>query len=157
MRKLSYIRIALLIICCLFTTPFCFAHLAMDGHIPEELTYTEWIQVGRNTWREFHFTAAMVYVSIDELTFDPSGNGVVNLDGSFYIHNYHPTERCSYKGELRLEILKPQGDGTFLTLAPDAKQEVSGSLKSWNENRDNDEIIDSFSESVSLNIDCLKY
>lgn len=41
MRILSYIRIALLIMCCLFTTPFGFAHLAMDSHIPENLTYSE--------------------------------------------------------------------------------------------------------------------
>lgn len=111
--------------------------------------------MGRNIWKEFKYTAAMVSVSIDALTYDPAGNGVATLDGSFYIMNYHPRERLSYSGDLRLEILKPKEDGTYLTYDPDAKKEVSGNLKSWNENRDNDEIIDDFSESVSLNIDCL--
>ena len=155
MRKLSYIRIALLIICSLFTTPFCFAQLVVDCHIPENLTYSEWVKEERNIWRLHHYTAAMVSVSIDALTYDPAGNDVATLDGSFYIHNYHPRERCSYKGELRLEIFKPKGDGTYWTYAPDAKQKVSGNLKEWNENRSNSDIIDDLSESVNLHIDCL--
>ncbi len=68
--------------------------------------------------------------------------------------NYHPRESCSYTGEIRMEIFKPTEKGN-LTYLPHAEKEVSGYLKSWNENRDNDEIIDSFSESLSLNIDCL--
>ena len=73
MRKLSYIRIALLIICCLFTTPFCFAslELAVDDHIPEKLTYSEWVKEERNIWRLHHYPAVWVSVSIDEFTYDP--------------------------------------------------------------------------------------
>ncbi len=155
MRKLSYIRIALLIICSLFTTPFCFAQsLAVDSHIPESLTYSEWVKEEGNILRLHHYTAAMVSVSIDEFTYDPSSNGVANLDGSFYIMNYHPRNSLSYTGEIRMEIFKPTENGD-LTYLPHAEKEVSGYLKSWNENRDNDEIIDDFSESLSLNIDCL--
>ena len=154
MRKLSHIRIALLIICCLFTTSFGFAHLAMDSHIPENLTYSEWVKGERNIWRLHHYTAAMVFVSIDALTYDPAGNGVATLDGSFYVMNYHPTRSCSYTGEIRMEIFKPTENGD-LTYLPHAEKEVSGSTKSWNENRSDDDVIDDFSESLSLNIDCL--
>ena len=109
----------------------------------------------RNIWRLHHFPAVIVSVAIDELTYDPAGNGVATLDGNFFIYNLHPDDPCNYNGELRLEILKPIGDDKFLTFTPDAKQNVSGNLKNWNENRQHSEVSDNFSESVNLNIDCL--
>lgn len=100
-------------------------------------------------------TLAMVSVTIDRLEYDRAGPGVAYLDGSFYVHNYDQNNKCTYWGDLRLEILEPQGDGTYITFSPDSKEPVSGTL----EKNDNDahewEVYDSISEYTNIHVGSL--
>lgn len=113
-----------------------FAWLAKDDHAPDKL-------------------AVDVSVTIDSLYYDTSGAGVAYLSGSFFVYNFHPVRTCSYDGELRLEILKPLGDGKFQTHTPDSKENVDGTLEENDDDARVDDIYDSFSKSTNIHVDCL--
>ncbi len=115
-----------------------FAQLAIDSHIPTKLL-------------DDGGSAVSAYVSIDSLTYDPSGAGVVYLDGTFYLHNYHTRHGCNYSGELRLDISDAEGN----TFEPDAKAPISGSLKKWEEDAPLSAIQVSIPKSVNLYLDCI--
>ena len=106
--------------------------LAMDIHQAEDLD-------------------VVAHVTIDDLRYEPSGAGVVYLDGSFSVYNRDPVRGVSYDGELRLEIFDKDGN----TYQPDAKNRVGGVLRNNGENVDLGDVYDNFSESVNLHIDCL--
>jgi len=136
MKTLKIIGIAIAMICSLLFTPCVFAQLATDNHAAEDID-------------------ASVSVSIDSLSYDPSGAGVAYLSGSFFVYNYHTSKKLFYNGELRLEILEPKGDGTYFTFSPDSKENVSGNLKKNDEDSYIGDVYDSFSKSTSSYIDCL--
>jgi hypothetical protein len=132
--RFKSIGIAIAMLCSLLFTPCVFAQLAIDDHAANNI-------------------GVAAEVSIDSLSYDPSGAGVAYLSSTFALQNFDDDNKCFYTGELRLEILKPKGDGTYFTYIPDAKEPISGSLenatKHWS-----DTYID-MSESTSLYIDCL--
>lgn len=136
MIRLRSIGIAVAMICSLLFTPSVFAQLATDNHAAEDID-------------------ASVSVSIDSLSYDSSGAGVAYLSGSFFVYNYHTSKKLFYNGELRLEILKPKGDGTNWTYSPDSKENVSGTLAKNDDDAYIDDVYDSFSTSTSSYIDCL--
>ena len=90
MKTLKIIGLALAI-CSLLLTPCVFAQLAVDAHIAKEI-----VDPDGNT-------LVSAYVSIDSLSYN-SGNGTVDLSGTFYVHNYDPKRDINYDGDLRLEI-----------------------------------------------------
>ena len=115
--RFKSIGIAVAIICslCLFglvLTPYVSAQLATDAHIATNIVDHDGT------------TLVTAFVSIDSLSYG-SGDGVVDLDGTFYVHNYDEDNSISYDGELRLEIFDM--DGNTYTL--DSKTPVSGSVK----------------------------
>ncbi|MDE0087071.1 MAG: hypothetical protein OXU23_15225 [Candidatus Poribacteria bacterium] len=132
MIRLRSIGIAIAMICSLLLTPCVFAQLATDNHTAEDID-------------------ASVSVSIDSLSYDSSGAGVVYLSGSFFVYNYDENRRCSYSGELRLEIFDADGNA----LSPDSKENVSGNLKKNDEDSYIGDVYDSFSTSTSSYMDCL--
>ena len=95
---------------------------------------------------------ASAYVSITKLEYDPLGEGVAYLDGTFYVRNLNPKKSCRFDGELRLEILKPLGDNKFETLGH-FEQEIEGNLKKNKHPFVN--IRTRIQESVNLHMDCL--
>ncbi len=132
----------LFITCTCLLTSSVFAQLAMDSHISTKL-----FDDGN--------TAVSAFVSIDRLTYDPSGAGVAYLDGTFFLHNYHTRSACNYSGDLRLEILEPKGNGTYWTFKPDAKNLIGGNLKKWEDDASLSDIQVSIPESVNLYMDCI--
>lgn len=113
-----------------FLTPCVFAQLDINGHAAEDVSVS-------------------AYASLDDLYYDPSGTGVVYMDGSFYLENHDPRKRCTFDFEVRLEIFKADGG----TLTPDAKSKTSGQLKKaaapWHD------IYESYSDGINIHIDCL--
>ena len=89
-------------------------------------------------------------VSIDNLSYN-SGNGSVNISGTFYVYNLNPDSCISYDGEIRLEIFDLNGNNYL----PHVEEEVDGNLEENDEDASWYDVIDSFSESLSLHVDCL--
>ncbi len=118
-------------------TSSAFAQLAIEDHDPKNI----------DVW-------ASVY--LDQLEYDPTGGGVVYLDGSFGLYNMDAHRGCVYTFEVRLEIFKKnKANGKYDTLTPDARTNplITGTLdeaaEPW-ENFDADG-----SDSKSLHISCL--
>ena len=137
MIRFKSIGIALALICslCLFGqvfTPCVSAQLAIDNHAPERVN-------------------ASAYVSIDSVSYDSSGTGVANVDGTFYVFNYDQDRSITYSGELRLEITDMAGNA-FL---PHSEAGVSGSLKKNDEDAHLSDVYNSISKSTNLHLDCL--
>jgi len=95
-------------------------------------------------------TLVTAYVSIDSLSYG-SGDGVVNLDGTFYVHNYDQENSISYDGELRLEIFDMDGN----TYTPDSKVPVSGTLEENDEDARWWNVYASHSKNTNLHVECL--
>lgn len=138
MIRLRSIGIAVAMICSLLLTPSVFAQLAIDGHAAKIIVDDE------------GHPLVSVSVSIDSLSYN-SGNGAVDLGGSFFIYNYDPKRDISYDGEIRLEIFDLNGNAYL----PHAEEEVDGSLEENDADANWWEVSDSFSESISLHMDCL--
>ncbi|MDE0480957.1 MAG: hypothetical protein OXI67_00130 [Candidatus Poribacteria bacterium] len=136
--RLKSIGIAIAMLCSLCLAPCVFAQLAIDGHAAKKIVDDE------------GHPLVSVSVSIDSLSYN-SGNGAVDLGGSFFIYNYDPKRDISYDGEIRLEIFDLNGNAYL----PHAEEEVDGSLEENDADANWWEISDSFSESISLHMDCL--
>lgn len=137
MLRLKSVGIAVAILCslCLFGMvfpPLVSAQLAIDDHAAEIVN-------------------ASAYVSIDSLSYDGSGEGVVNVSGSFSLYNYDQKRGLSYEGELRLEIFDSDGN----TYTPHALLPVGGSVKKNDEDAHLWEVFTNFSESTQLHMSCL--
>lgn len=107
MHILKSVRTPLTIICILcfgmVLTPSSFAFLAQNDHVPKNI----------DVW-------ASVY--LDRLDYDPAGEGVVYVEGSFGVYNMNAHRECIYTFEVRLEIFKKnKKTGKWGTLTPDAK------------------------------------
>lgn len=132
MKTLKIIGLALAI-CSLLLTPSVFAQLAIDDHEAKVI--------------DVDISAS---VSIDSLSYN-SGNGTVDLDGSFSIYNSDPNRSVTYDGDLRLEITAPNG----ITCIPDSKALVSGRLKKNDEDAYWWEVSASPSKNTNLHVECL--
>ena len=137
MFRLKLVGIAVAIICslCLFgqvLTPFVSAQLAIDDHPAKKLNVS-------------------VSVSIDSLSYDGDGEGVVNLRGAFSLYNFDKKRSAVYRGELRLEIFDLNG----IAYLPHAEVPVSGRLEKNDEDAHFSDYLHQFSESISLHMECL--
>ena len=113
-------------------TPCVSAQLAIDNHAAKKID-------------------GSVYVSIDSLSYDGNGEGVVDLSGTFFVYNYDEKRKITYSGEIRLEIFDSQGN----TLLPHSEKEVSGSLDKNDEDARLWDVYESFSKSTNLHMECL--
>ncbi len=143
MIRLKSIGITVAIICslCLFglvLTPCVSAQLAIDAHIATDI-----VDPDGNT-------LVTAYVSIDDLSYDGS-DGVVDLDGTFYVYNYDQKRSITYNGDIRLEIFDLNGN----TYIPDSKKTVSGSLEKNDEDALWWEVSDSITKNTNLHVECL--
>ena len=91
------------------------------------------------------------YVSIDRLEYDPTGTGVVYLEGTFFLYNHDPKVAYQYDGDLRLEIFDEDGN----TFRPDAKELIDGSVRKNDEDANWWEVYDSIPKSTNLHTECL--
>ncbi len=132
-KQITYLVMFIVFVCLSCWLPASvFAWLAIDNHAPDDLNVS-------------------AYVTIDSLSYDPSGVGMAYLSGTFFVYNLDIKKRCNYSGDLRLEIFDAEGN----TFEPDAKAPISGSLKKNDADAQLSDVYDSFSESVSLYLDCL--
>ncbi|MYG00467.1 hypothetical protein F4212_15230 [Candidatus Poribacteria bacterium] len=143
MFKTKISGIVLTMLCALFLfgmvlTPCVSAQLAIDDHIATEI-----VDHDGNT-------LVTAYVSIDSLDYN-SGSGVVDLDGTFYVHNYNQKRSIAYSGELRLEIFDLEGN----TYIPDSKEPVSGQLEKNDEDAKWWDVYYSTSKNTNLHAECL--
>lgn len=110
MKKLQLIGITVVMLCSLFfamvLTPSVFAQIVVQNQPIEDLDDV----------------LVVASVSIDRYEYDPAGEGVVYLDGSFDVMNYHAHRGCEYTFEVRLELFKlDKKTGEWKTVTPDAK------------------------------------
>lgn len=138
-KQITRFVMFLFITCTCLLTSSVFAQLAIDSHI------------ARNIVGPDGNTLVTAYVSIDALSYDGSGGGVVYLDGTFYVHNYDQKSGINYSGELRLEIFDMEGNAYL----PHVEAEVYGSLKKNDEDANWWDVYHDISESTNLHLDCL--
>lgn len=144
MLRLKSVGIAVAILCslCLFGMvfpPLVLAQLAIENH--RATTFVD---------HENNPTVA-AYVSIDSISYDGSGEGVVNVSGTFYLYNADPKRGKNYDGELRLEIF----DSDSNALTPHAELPVIGSVEKNDEDAHWSNVSTSFPESTQLHMSCL--
>lgn len=67
-------------------------------------------------------------------------------------HNYDQNNKCIYRGDIRLEIKEPKGDGTYIAFSPDSKEPVSGTLAKNDDDAHEWEVYDSFSKDTNIHV-----
>lgn len=125
---------------CSLTLPL-FAQLAVDDHPPNKRD--------RNQNVIFNVSASAV---LDDLWYDSSGLGFVNLSGNMTIFNLDRHRSYGYYGDYRLDIRKHVREDRFDPLHPDARYDLlPGTVPKFTDGTDN---LLTFPKTINLQVDC---